>query len=167
MNMERSEDTCFFFEILQDVDKIVFTNKIGYHYRIRKDSLTGAIQEHTCYSMMHGFSNLLLKLKGKEIHYREELETQIFIRVACGGVCRTAFDNMGSCRDIISKTETFMNSAMPEWKTNGYLRLIGRNVNKKAFFLRICAFLYKIKAFYIVIIAYYFLLKVIKKDIRM
>lgn len=167
MPLERSEDTCFFFEILQDVNTIVFTNKVGYHYRLREDSLTGTIKESTIKSMMDGFSKLYSELKAKKSDYLGELETQVFIRVACGGVCRVCFDDMTKRKEIVYDTKRYMDELMPNWRKNDYLRLMRKSVNIKAVMLRICSFMYRYNMFDLVVVVYYLMLKVLKRDIRM
>ena len=164
-SLKRSEDTCYFFEILQNVNKIVYTHTVLYHYRIRENSLTGSIGYDVCLSMEDGFRNLLERLNYPDINTSEELETQIFIRVACGGVCRAAFSDFSHVKEYIKDTVLYMDKVMPNWRRNKYLSF-GKVYGKKPFLLKILAFLYKINMFSLFVYIYYFMLKVLRKDIR-
>ncbi len=165
--MKRSEDTCYFFEVLQNVNKIVYTNKISYHYRIGQKSLTAEIDPFVCDSMMQGFVNLYTLLEELHVKYLEELESQIFIRVACGGVCRSSFENIRNSDKLIHKVTLFLDESIPNWRANKYLCFRNWDTNVKRIGLKVCAALYKADAFKLFIYFYYFLLKVCKKDIRM
>ena len=162
----RSEDTCYLFDILQNVETIEFTNKIGYHYRVREDSLTGTVMWNVCESMMTGFSELFAKLEKVPITYRAELETQAFIRIACGGVSRASFQNMKNVNTYVNKTKEYFDKTMPSWRKNEYLSLGLNNSSLKAFFLRICALLYKMGMYGVFVRTYYIMLKVLKKEVR-
>lgn len=165
--MKRSEDTCYFFEILRNVSKIVFTNSVLYHYRIHGSSLTGMINEDVCDSMMSGFAELLDKVDYKNSGYKDELETQVFIRVACGGVCRASFSNIKQSDELITKVNNYLDRVIPDWRTNQYLKMTLQFGNVRALLLRVIALLYKIGLAKLFIYMYYFQLKVLKKDIRM
>ncbi len=115
--------------------------------------------------MEDGFSALLERLNYPDMDTREELETQIFIRVACGGVCRAAFSDFGHAKEYIKDTVVYMDKVMPNWRRNKYLSF-GKVFRKKAILLQILACLYKINMFKVFVYCYYFMLKVLRKDIR-
>ena len=116
--------------------------------------------------MMTGFSELFAKLEKVPITYRAELETQAFIRIACGGVSRASFQNMKNVNTYVNKTKEYFDKTMPSWRKNEYLSLGLNNSSLKAFFLRICALLYKMGMYGVFVRTYYIMLKVLKKEVR-
>jgi len=165
--MKRSEDTCYFFEILRYVNKLVYTNKVGYHYRVRSDSLTGIMDAGVCDSMMSGFRELISNNPIDGLYYRQELETQIFIRIACGGVFRTSIGNSSGKKELIKKTIRYMDDTIPGWRTNRYLGLFGKNINLKALALRLCALSYRVGMVGFFIGSYKGLIKIFGREVRM
>lgn len=167
--MLRSEDTCYLLEILPKLRVIAYTNQIGYKYRVRHDSLTGAFGENVCASMFQGFSEMEKLYKKQEyLQYYEVLETQVFIRCLIGGVSRASFSDMKRVEVNVREAYSYMNATFPLWKKNPYLS-IGkrRSKNKKEIALKICAYMYRTHTFGVFVWAYYIMLKIFKMDIRM
>lgn len=167
--MKRSEDTCYFFEILPEMNSLIYTNKATYHYRIRESSLTGTFGNDVCKSMYDGFKDMYkLYQMPKYIGYKEMFETQVFIRCAVGGVCRASFSDMRTTWKNAKEAYSYMNIYMPDWRKNKYLCFCKmHNGNWKQFALKCCALAYKCHLFGIVVWCYYFFLKILKKDVRM
>lgn len=167
--MLRSEDTCYLLEILPRLRTIVYTNKVGYWYRIRNDSLTGAFGADVCRSMFQGFAEMVKLYKQPEyIQYYDVLETQVFIRCLVGGVCRASFPNMKQLKTNIREAYTYMNVTFPTWKKNQYLSFgKRRSKNKKEIALKICAYMHRTHTFGIFVWVYYVMLKIFKIDVRM
>lgn len=166
--LKRSEDTCYLFEILNNIDSISYTGKIGYHYRIRESSLTGKTGVTECVSMQEGFGELLQNERIVSSNYFEEFVCQIFIRLACGGVCRASFYNIRGAQKLICDTKKYLDLYVPSWRNNKYLSFRkGVRGNLKEEAIRICAFMYKTNTFVVFIVAYYILTKLLHKDIRM
>lgn len=167
--MLRSEDTCYLLEILPRIQTIVYTNKVGYYYRIRNNSLTGEFGKEVCKSMFQGFSEVAELYKKTKYHpFYEVLETQVFIRSLIGGVCRASFPNMRQMGENITDAYDYMNKIFPEWRRNRYL-CFGkqRSKGKKQFALKMCAYMYRMHCFWIFVSVYYIMLKVFKRDVRM
>lgn len=167
--MLRSEDTCYLLEILPKLQTAVFTNKVGYYYRLRNDSLTGAFDENVCRSMFLGFAEMAKLYKQPEyFQFYDVLETQVFIRCLVGGVCRLSFSDMKKMGKNIREAYSYMNATFPLWKTNQYLSFgRRRSNNKKEFALKLCACMYRTHTFGIFVCIYYIMLKILKVDVRM
>lgn len=168
-SMLRSEDTCYLLEILPNLRSVAYTNKVGYWYRVRNDSLTGAFGENVCRSMFWGFAEIeKLYKQSRYLPYYEVLETQVFIRCLVGGVCRASFSDMKKKRTNIREAYTYMNATFPLWKKNRYLS-VGKykSKNKKEMALKICAYMYHTHTFGLFVWAYYVMLKIFKRDVRM
>lgn len=168
MPLKRSEDTCYLFDIIPNIRSVAYTNKISYHYRLRKNSITGAIGRDVCQSMFDGFETLYRKYgQDTYIPYKEMFETQIFIRCAVGGVCRASFADFATMPENIREVYVFMNRVMPDWKYNKYLSFGEKqSQNMKQLALKGCALLYRVHMFWLFVVVYYFTSQVIKKDIR-
>lgn len=169
LSLKRSEDTCYFFEILPSLSSIVYTNKVAYHYRLNTNSSTGAFEFDVCQSMFDGFRKMYkLYERDEYIPFKEMFQVQIFIRSGCGGVCRASFSNMKNVRKNVRETYKYMNDVMPSWKNNRYLTLgKRRSKNIKQLALKCCALMYKLHIFGLFVWIYYFMLNVLKKDVRM
>ncbi len=165
----RSEDTCYLLEILPKLRTIAYTNKVGYWYRLRNDSLTGAFGTNVCKSMFQGFSEMAKLYEQPEyFQYYEVLETQVFIRCLVGGVCRASFTDMKQLKTNIKEAYAYMNTTFPSWKKNQYLSFGKcRSKNKKEMALKICAYMYRTHTFGIFAWVYYVMLKIFKVDVRM
>ena len=167
--MLRSEDTCFLLEALSGLKTAVYTNRVGYCYRLRKDSLTGAFGEDVCKSMFQGFAETAkLYSQPEYAEYWEVLETQAFIRCLIGGACRASFSDMRRMRKNINEAYTYMNTTFPDWKQNQYLSF-GKRRSKggKELALKICAYMYRTHTFGIFVLIYFMMLQVLKIDARM
>jgi len=124
--VKRSEDTCYLFDILPNIKKIALTNEPKYHYRIREDSLSGAITQDRLDSMYEEFEKMYPAFKTeKYLPYKDMFETQVFIRTACGGVSRVAFSNMKGAPRNIRYAYRYLNRVMPDWRSNKYLSFRG------------------------------------------
>ena len=167
-SIKRSEDTCYLFEILPLLKKAKFTNNAYYHYRIRKTSLSGAINEEK-YASMHTHFADMMQLFEKEPYnkYRELFETQVFIRSSIGGVCRYAFNDLHKAGDLCKRELIYLDKFIPNWRKNKYLTF-NQKMNKgmKPLALRLCAIMYKLHIFPVFVRFYYFMSQVLKKDIR-
>lgn len=168
-SMLRSEDTCYLLEILPKLKTAVYTNKAGYCYRLRNDSLTGAFGKNVCKSMYEGFSEIAKLYEQPEYSgFQKVLETQVFIRCLCGGVCRTSFSDMKQMNRNIREAYSYMNTTFPQWKCNPFLSFgKQRSRNGKKLALKVCAYMYRTHTFGIFVWIYYIMLKVLKKDVRM
>lgn len=167
--IRRSEDTCYFFEILPNIKSIKFTNRVEYHYRIRRTSLSGKISQEICDSMYDEFEKMLPLFETKEyLPFKELFESQIFIRSACGGVCRLSFANMKLAGKHVRFAYEYLNRVIPNWRKNQYL-CFGkrRSRNVKQIMLKGCALLYKLHLYVIFVWAYFIVSQIFKKDIRM
>lgn len=168
--IKRSEDTVFLFSILPDVKRIKFVNRVLYHYRLRSDSLSGAITPLVYNSMLAGFEKTVRSFEKAPDRYKkikDPFEVQIFIRCGLGGTCRLAFRDMKKAGRYIRHTKAYMDRVIPDWRRNHYLTVYGfwkRDLKQNA--LMAAALLYKTNLFILFVWAYWFLLKVIKKDIR-
>lgn len=167
-NILRSEDTCYFFEILPNANRIGFTNLPKYHYRIRSSSLSGAVDKRKIISMYSEFEKMYLLFDNEPYCcFREMFETQIFLRIACGGVCRAAFLDMNNLKNLISDTYDYLNRVIPNWRKNKYLCFGGhRAKNIKQFSVKVCSFLYKIHMYSVFVWMYYFFSQRLKRDFR-
>lgn len=167
--MLRSEDTCYLMEILPRLKTVVYTNKVGYCYRLRNDSLTGAFGEEVCKSMREGFAEIAeLYRRSEYVSYLDVLETQVFIRCLVGGVCRASFQDRKQMRKNIWEAYSYMNTTFPTWKRNTYLSFGKRRCrNKKELALKLCAYMHRTHTFGIFVCAYYIMLRIVKKDVRM
>lgn len=167
--MLRSEDTCYLLEILPKLRTIAYTNQVGYKYRVRHDSLTGAFRESICVSMFQGFAEMAKLYKEQEyLQYYEVLEMQVFIRCLIGGVCRASFSDMKRIKVHVSEAYSYMNATFPLWTKNRYLSAgKRRSKNKKEIALKICAYMYRTHTFGIFVWVYYIMLKIFKMDVRM
>ena len=168
-NMRRSEDTCFFFDVLPKLSSLVYVNEAKYHYRLRSDSLTGAFSHEICESMFEGFEDAYAKFEtGEYAPFREMFEAQIFIRTAIGGVCRLSFEDMSRVRANVREELEFMDRVMPAWRHNRYLSFgKQRSGGRKPFALKVCGQLYKMHSFGAFVRLYRFYTQVLKKDVRM
>jgi len=166
-DLKRSEDTCYLFEVLSNVNCVAYTNTVGYYYRLRKDSLTGSIQSNVCDSMISGYVELLGEISNKKIVFWDELVAQFFIRLVFGGVLKASLNNVSALEPMIITVNSFLEEYVPDWRENSYLSMRVRSKNMKAFLLKICASLYKQGLFRWVVVLYRFMLSVAKKDIRM
>lgn len=167
--MLRSEDTCYILEILPKLRTVAYTNKVGYWYRLRTDSLTGIFGANVCKSMFQGFAEMAKLYEQPEFfQYYEVLETQVFIRCLVGGVCRASFSDMKQLKANIREAYTYMNDTFPSWKRNKYLSFgKRRSKNKKEMALKICAYMHRTHTFGIFVWVYYVMLKIFKIDVRM
>ena len=168
--IKRSEDTVFLFLTLPNVRRIKFINEVLYHYRLRENSLSGAITDEIYESMLDGFEETVKRLEKEPEKYaliKELFEVQIFIRCGLGGTCRLSFRNMKNAGYYIRRTKKFLDRAIPNWKRNSYLSVKGlfhRSVKQNA--VMAAALLYKWNLFILFIWVYWFMTNIIKKDIR-
>lgn len=167
--IKRSEDTVFFFSILPRVKSIKFINEVLYHYRVRNDSLSGAITNEIYESMLRGFSKTRKVFYDDKAHVElmDLFVVQMFIRCGVGGACRLAFQNMRKASYYTNRTRKYMDRCFPEWRDNKYLSL--HNWWKRdlpAVLLSCAAVLYKCHLFVIFIYLYWFLSCVCKRDFR-
>lgn len=167
--MLRSEDTCYLLEVLPRLKKAAYTNRIGYYYRLRNDSLTGAFGKNVCKSMYDGFAEIAKMYEQPAYSYFQEvLETQVFIRCLVGGVCRASFSDRKQMMSNIRDAYAYMNTIFPQWKCNPYLSLgKRRSRNGKELALKVCAYMYRTHTFGVFVGVYYIMLKILKKDVRM
>ena len=166
--MNRSEDTCYFFEALPLLKSVKFTNHALYHYRIRQASLSGAINEKKYHAMHVNFAEMLSLFEREPYKdFKEIFETQIFIRSSIGGVCRYAFNDMRRSGELCRRELEYLDSSVPGWRKNKYLTFHKKmNKGMKPLALRICALMYKMHNFPIFVHIYYFMSQILKKDVR-
>lgn len=166
--IKRSEDTCYLFEALPHLRSIKFTNNPLYHYRIRRDSLSGAMGEDKYHSMHDEFAKLLPQFSNESHEpYREMFETQVFIRSSVGGVTRIAFGKMSRAFTLAKGEKEWLDSAMPTWRKNKYLSFgKWKSKTKKQLAIKVCASMYKANIFVIFIFIYYFVSNILKKEVR-
>jgi len=166
--IKRSEDTCYLFEILPYLHNIKFTNNAHYHYRVRRSSLSGALDREK-YDSMHDEFSKMYNMFEDELYtpYKEMFETQMFIRSSIGGVSRLAFRNLDDSKSIVKEEREFLYKRISNWNKNSYLRISAKSMKSiKRMAVCVCAYMYKLRIFNLFIYIYYFLVNVVKKDVR-
>lgn len=165
----RSEDTIFLMEVLPFLERAAFTNKVGYYYRVRRDSLTTGIDQNRLDSMYPAYWDLFRKYKSQEyLPYLEIFQTQAFIRLVLGGVMRVAFNDFSSSRMNIKRALDFLDEASITWRENKYLSF-GKERSKthKQFAIKICSYLIRHNMYWIVFDAYRFYIMISNKEVRL
>lgn len=168
-SIKRSEDTIFLFTIMPRVKRIKFINDVLYHYRIREDSLSGAITDDKYKSMLIGFAKTSAFYK-KSLEYEPFMDLfvlQMYIRCGMGGACRMAFQNLKKTNYYTKHTYDFLNKEFPQWYKNKYLSLRGFWRKKKyAKAVSVTVIMYRLHVFPLFVFLYWFASVVCKKDIR-
>ena len=167
--MKRSEDTCWLFESLPGLHSIKFTNHALYHYRVGADSLSSALGEDKYEDMHREFAkHLRLFDDGPHAPYREMFECQVFIRSSLGGVTRVSFTDMRRALSLSVNERRWLDSTMPSWRKNRYLRLFGgrKSQGAKQLAMKVTATMYKANVFIVFIFIYYLVSNVLKKEVR-
>ncbi len=164
-NVKRSEDTCYLLDTLRVVNRIKFTNRALYHYCVRDTSLTGNMDEDKYESMHSEFKDMVDIFLSESIN--DIFVAQVYIRSSLGGVCRLAFTNMRKAFQLEKREYEYLNTYVTGWKTNKYLCLYKRGIGgKKELMLKVTASMYKHHIFFIFIWIYYFMVHILKKDVR-
>ena len=167
--MRRSEDTCWLFESLPGLASVKFTNHAFYHYRVGADSLSSALGEDKYQDMHREFAkHLQLFNAGLHAPYREMFECQVFIRSSLGGVTRVSFTNMRRALSLSLAERRWLDSVMPTWRKNRYLKFWNGRKSKgpKQLAMKVTATMYKANVFVLFIFVYYFVSNVLKKEVR-
>ena len=167
--MRRSEDTCWLFESLPGLRSVKFTNHALYHYRVGSNSLSSALGEDKYEDMHREFArHLRLFDSGPHAPYREMFECQVFIRSSLGGVTRVSFTDMRRAFSLAISERKWLDSAMPSWRKNRFLKLLkGRKSHgAKQLAIKVTAAMYKINVFVVFIFIYYLVSNVLKKEVR-
>ena len=156
-------------EVLPFLKCATFTNKIGYYYRVRCDSLTTGIDQSRLDSMYPAFEKLYVKFSSATyMPYRDIFETQTFVRIILGGVMRVSFQNPQSSRDNIKYAISYMDRVMPTWRKNKYLCLgKHRSKSKKHLAVKLSAVLIRNNLYGLLLFGYKFILTISGKDIRL
>lgn len=165
---DRSEDTCYLFESLPFLKRVVFTNNAFYHYRVRKDSLTGVIDEQTIESMHCLFDSVYHFFQSTTgMPYKELFEAQVYIRSSVGGVTRVALSDMKKTKRLSCDELKWLDTTMPSWRNNKYLSFGDwRSRTPKQLALKMSAMLYRHHAFPLFVFLYYFVSVIMNKEVR-
>lgn len=169
-SMRRWEEFIFLFRILSKVGKVKFVNEILYHYRIREGSLTGGITEEMYESALSGLQREICEFRNGTEKYgriKEQFEVQVFMRCGLGGTSRMSFKNMKKAGFYVGEMRDYLDSTIPEWHRNRYLRFRGcmhRGFKENA--VMAAALLYRCHLFLLFIWVYWFALNILRKDIR-
>ena len=163
--IKRSEDTCYLFEALRVLNRVKFTNNARYHYCLRSTSLTGNLDEEKYESMHRGFAEVLSCYDNNDL--KEQFIAQIYIRSSLGGVCRLCFNDLKRARSMEKRELRYLDTYISGWRQNRFLK-IGKNGigGKKELALKLTALMYKAHIFFVFIWIYYFVVKVLKIDVR-
>lgn len=123
----RSEDTCYLFEALPYLKSLAFTNKALYHYSVHEGSLTANVSAAEAQSM-HEHFKAMMPLFAVRPHaaFKNQFEAQVFIRSSIGGVLRQAQGDRTKLKDLVLAERCWLDSSMPNWRSNPYLSRSGR-----------------------------------------
>ncbi|MBQ9068848.1 MAG: glycosyltransferase family 2 protein [Eggerthellaceae bacterium] len=165
----RSEDTCYLFEALARIRGVAFTNHAHYRYRTRDQSLTARMGQAQHLSMHEHFAQMLpLFEQEPHVQYRDQFETQVFIRSSIGGVIRRVRKGEARASALARKERDWLDAAMPRWRSNSFLTFGGRkSPSVKQFAVKACAALYKVGLFPLFVGAYAAFSRVFGREVRL